>query len=88
MFCPCIPEYVRSVALPFAVLGIAVDLLSPDMSLLNQTHEPTTTAHDTLRVPQAERHTIHHSHDGLVALRGLYVITLHHIVQLLLFVIS
>ena len=88
MFRSCIPENIRGIALPFAVLGIAVNLLCPDVTLLDQTHEPTMTAHDTLRVPQAERHPIHDPHDGLIAFQGLYVITRHHKVQLLLSLIS
>lgn len=78
MFYLCIPKDVGSIAEPFTVLGIAVALLGPDVPLLDEPHEPATTTHNPFGVSQAERHTVHHPHDGLVPLNVLYVITHRH----------
>ena len=64
MFDSRITENIPSVALPFAVLGLAVDLLRPYLAVSDKVHQAGVTTHDAPSGTQAERLPVHDKVDG------------------------
>ena len=64
MFDSRITENIPSVALPFAILGLAVDLLCPYLTVSDKEHQAGVTAHNAPCGTQAEGLPVHDKVDG------------------------
>ena len=65
LYYPCIPQHVGGIAEPLAVPCLVIHLLSTYLALLDQTHQPGMTAHQTLRLSHPEGLTVHQAVDHL-----------------------
>lgn len=68
MFDSRVTENIPSVALPFAVLGLAVDLLRPYLAVSDKVHQAGVTAYDAPCGTKPECFSVHHQENRLQTL--------------------